>query len=295
MVVRQRKSGVPPIVLYSAAGGFIAMVTLIFSIRSVVISEPISVCSARYHRASVLPYRSNGRLLAPADIQARLGERDWGLQSNGRIVAASDTPAAAALEVALPAGGKAGGTIANPVSGLGFRWTPNFLRTATHVCLTYQVWLPNEFDFGRGGVLPGVFGGDPKGKPDNQGRHPHFAVRPKWLPAGRGGLQAVTAWEPRGIARDYLGFDFRMPRGSWVAVEQEVTLNAPGSANGVLRIWINGELRFNAQDIAYRHRADVGFTGIVADTHYAAPNTIEWHPAPKDARIRLTPFVVRWH
>ncbi len=294
MVVRKKNNGVPPVLLYSAAGAFAAVVTVIFAVRSVLIADPIEPCSKRYARASVMPYHSNGRLLTSADIQARLRERDWGLQTNGSIVAISGGPAPAALEVSLPAGGQDGGTVANPVSGLGFKWTPSFLRTASKACLSYHVWLPQEFEFGRGGALPGLFGGDPKAALDDRGMRAHFMVRPKWLADGRGGLHAVTAWEPRGIAREFDGYQFRMPRGAWVAVEQEVVLNTPGQQNGVLRIWIDGELRFNESAMAYRHRPDLGFTGIVADTHYVAESSLDWHPAPSAGRLRLSPFIVRW-
>lgn len=47
----------------------------------------------------------------------------------------------------------------NP-GGVDFHAYPLDLSTARNVSFEYAVWFPEDFDFGQGGVLPGLFGGD---------------------------------------------------------------------------------------------------------------------------------------
>lgn len=298
MVVRKH-SGLPPVVLYSAAGGFAAIVTLIFAARSVMIPDPVPTCEARYSHATVLPYSDRqGTPLTPADLQAKLLERDWGLEANTRIVKVSgvsvsgaDTPAA--LDIQFREGGAGGGTVANPVSGIGFKWMPSFLRKASSACLSYNVWLPADFRFGDGGVLPGLFGGNPNEASVN-GEKPFFAVRMQWLKKGRIALRSASPSSPRGYTDGLGERGGTWPRGRWVPVTQEVILNAPGKANGTLRIWVDDELRLDRKNVAFRNDASYGLTGVWADTHFVPPGGQGWQAAPAGTHIRLSPFVVRW-
>ena len=46
-----------------------------------------------------------------------------------------------------------------PVGGLGFYADPLDLSTAKTVTLSYQVYFPSNFNFVKGGKLPGLFAG----------------------------------------------------------------------------------------------------------------------------------------
>ena len=39
------------------------------------------------------------------------------------------------------------------------------------------------------------------------------------------------------------------PANRWVDLEQEVVLNEPGKANGIVRLWVNDELRVDAKGL----------------------------------------------
>lgn len=294
MVVRQKKDGIPPVVLYCAAGGLVAFVGLVFAVRSVVIKEPTAHCSARYARANVLPYSTrDGKLRQMLDIQAQLLERDWGLDQNGRLIKVAGAPQPAALEVQMPSGGSAGGTIANPVSGVGFKWMPDFLRTSTSACVTYDIWVPKDFPVARGGVLPGFFGGNARAAVKDA-RQPFFAVRLRWLENGAIGYHYVASGRRRAVQRALKDGRLKLPRGRWVSFAEEVTLNMPGKNDGALRIWVDGELQLEVEKLSFRKDKEAGFTGVWADTHFVRPGSVEWAPAPKSTRLRMTPLIVRW-
>lgn len=50
---------------------------------------------------------------------------------------------------------------ASPVGGTGFYATPIDLSTAKTVSLEYKLFFPADFQFNKGGKLPGLIGGHP--------------------------------------------------------------------------------------------------------------------------------------
>ncbi|MEK8174656.1 polysaccharide lyase [Streptomyces sp. M19] len=92
--------------------------------------------------------------------------------------------------------------------------------------LRYYLRFANDFDFVKGGKLPGLYGGRVTG-----GRHiPNgengLSTRYMWRSGGRG---EVYAYLPTSIAHGTsLGRgDWQWPVGRWTCVEQAVTLNTP--------------------------------------------------------------------
>lgn len=294
MVVKTNSAGIPPVLLYSLAGGFVAAVTLVFAARSVLISPEVPQCSARYAHAHTLPYSNTGGApLRPIDLQSRLMERDWGLDVNSRFTMVRGAPEPVAMEVALPAGGAGGGTVENPVSGVGFKWTPGFIKKARKACLSYSVALPAGFQFASGGVLPSLYGGHPNAAFEG-GRRQLFAPRLKWLEDGKVSVRFVNPSSSRDLSIMPNDQWFRVPVGQWVSVEQEVILNTPGKRDGVLRLWMDGNLLIEQGGLDFRSEPDTGFAGVWADTHYTAARSLDWAAAPSDARIQMTPMIVRW-
>ena len=294
MVVKVKKSGIPPVLFYSIGGGFAAIVTVIFAARSVLVPDHAPGCSQRYQNANTLPYAvSSGQPMTSLQLQSRLMELDWGLRDNANFTKVSAGPGGVAMEVALPKGGNAGGTVTNPVSGVGFKWTPRFLRKAARACVSYNIWMPVAFKFGSGGVLPGLYGGNPMAATQS-GRKPYFATRMKWYSNGKIGVRYFGDTRVRGI--DLVTNDpwFKLPRGRWVSLEQEIVLNTPGKQNGVLRVWVDGELKVEKGGLEYRDEDAIGFDGVWATTHYAGRGSVEWAPSPTNTSMLVTPMVVHW-
>lgn len=46
-----------------------------------------------------------------------------------------------------------------------------------------------------------------------------------------------------------------IPRGAWVCIESEQTLNDPGSANGIIRTWVGEKLTAEYTNVVYRNSA----------------------------------------
>lgn len=56
--------------------------------------------------------------------------------------------------------------------------------------------------------------------------------------------------------------------GSWNTLTQYVKLNEPGSENGAIQVWWNGNLVIDAEDIAIRDFTDSTFTGVHFQTFF---------------------------
>jgi hypothetical protein len=115
----------------------------------------------------------------------------------------------------------------------------------------------------------------------------------RWLGDGKVAVQPVVANEaqskPLPVDPNWL----TLSRGKWIDVEQEVVLNDPGKANGRIRVWIDGKLHYDAGNLTLRASDDVRVSGVIADTHYG-DKAMAWQAAPKDARVEISPFLLRW-
>jgi hypothetical protein len=238
-------------------------------------------CSERYPAPIRFALQTaTGKALTAIELQARAGLRDVGVIDNATVVAVNDGPSPDALEVKLrnlPGGDD---TSAKARNGIEFRWSPPGLN-GTATCLSYSVWLPEKFDFGRGGFLPGVFGGEP-GTVREQAASDLLTVALEWSDEGK---PSLTAAFEGGERLRLSGAGTPMATGRWTKVEQEVVLNDPGQKNGTLRLWLDGELIAENQRVELRKDDKVMLTGVLAAIGYE-------RTPPPDSMLRLSPIEI---
>lgn len=271
------------LVVFNAAAGLVGVAAVAFAVRSM-LPSPTPPCSDRYHTAMNFALEQDGALLTPSVLQGRLGGRDVGLTHNVAIARLDKGPVPVAMAVDLRPGAPGSSTTEG---GLRFPWEPRALQGKEAVCLSYQVMLPSDFEAGAGGALPGIRGVDRTDEARDA-----FLVRPAWRRDAKGGADQVVGAEQR--ARSLESEGFSLPRGRWVRLEQEVVLNAPGRRNGVYRTWADGALVVDRTDLDLRPAPGgaVSVAGVAASVLYgneAAPARI-----PRDTRIWLSPFEIRW-
>lgn len=240
-------------------------------------------CSTRYPAPMRFALRSDqGTLLSPIELQARTGLSEWGVMSNANVIA--DGPGGAALQVALEPVPDREPTRTQRANGIGFTWLPTGPEQASAACLSYSIWLPNDFEFAFGGVLPGIFGGTPAALMTPEANEGRFGMRPEWRALG---LMALY------VARTGLGYKelnqrkFAIERGRWLHLEQELVLNAPGKTNGIVRLWVDGRLKAEDTGLALRNRPEVMIAGVNADIGYLR------QPA-KPGSVRISAFELAW-
>ncbi|KAJ7017896.1 polysaccharide lyase family 14 protein [Mycena alexandri] len=128
---------------------------------------------------------------------------------------------------------------------------------ATHVILSYRMTLQNDWEWVKGGKLPGIFGGEGDSSyactgGRQQERSKCFNVRPMWRSKGVGELYTYIPMTPTNRERllavppsskenaDYgfsvgrNAFNLNMAIGKWVSLAFRVKLNSIGSEDGAI-------------------------------------------------------------
>lgn len=273
--------------LLNGAVGLIAVASVLTMGRSMFVREEIESCRARYPSAVQWSLqRDDGQLLTTPDLQARLGATDWGLMERVKVVKADHT-SGSALAVDLSSKGARQAASPAQSNGAGFEWAPQSAGPVAAACASYAFKLDREFDFATGGRLPGLIGG-PTGS--DRTTPEAFAVRVAWDENGQIDLhtQLPTATSSRALANERDAVE--LPRGRWVSVDQEVILNTPGRHDGIVRVWVDGRLRFENQKANLRTDAAAAVRGVLAEVAYAR------QPAARDGAspVLVTPFEYRW-
>jgi hypothetical protein len=68
--------------------------------------------------------------------------------------------------------------------------------------------------------------------------------------------------------------------GQWDALKLYVRLNDPGLANGVVRLWVNDELKISYTDVDIRRNTSYGMNKLIISTYTTGDggsNGVQWH------------------
>ncbi len=155
--------------------------------------------------------------------------------------------------------------------------------------LSYYLRFSENFDFVKGGKLPGLFGGSV-----NTGGA---------IPDGTNGFSTRFMWRRRGAGEVYaylpssVGHGTSLGRGNWHFqpgvwhhLEQEVILNQPGQANGEIRVWLDGTQVLNKEGLIFRTTAQLKLEGILFSTFFGGGDS-SW-ATPQDVHIDFARFSV---
>lgn len=135
------------------------------------------------------------------------------------------------------------GEIGPQNGGAGWRFP---IGTHREVELKYTFLLAKDFDFVKGGKLPGLCGGPENvsgGRPANGTNG--FSARLMWRKDGRGEAYVYHKNQPEAYGESFpFPGDFRFPTDTPVRVRMRLAMNTPGKRDGSLRVWIKtGDLQ----------------------------------------------------
>ena len=246
---------------------------------------PLAPCSLRYATVS--------RIVLPAGVAADVAiraafhpTRVWGLAENVRIVTA-ESSGGAVLAVRYPKGSIAPSSDA-PRGGAGFVSRAGMAQAVEAACLSYRLRFASGFAFGRGGKLPGLYGGN--GPVGGAVADAGFSARLMWRQNGDGELYAYLPDSTTRHGRSLGRGNWRFPSGRWVTVEEEIVLNDPDLANGIARIWIAGALRFEARGLVLRRDPAVQIEGLMFSTFFGGRDP-SW-ASPQDQEALFADFAL---
>ena len=266
-------------ILLNGAVAVIAVASVVTMGRSIIGTDP-ETCRVRYDNAVQRSLqRDDGQLLTASDLQARLGATDWGLTERINVVKVDHGPGSAlAVDLAVQRG-------ATTSPSAGFEWMPQSAGPVAAACVSYAFKLDREFDFAAGGRLPGLLGG-PSGS--DRKAPDAFSARLAWDDKGQLDIIGHAPEGPTRLRNESNASE--LPRGRWVMVDQEVVVNTPGRSDGILRVWLDGKLRFENRGVAFRTGAGSAVRGVLAEVAYARQPKASDNAAP----VLLTPFEYRW-
>jgi hypothetical protein len=235
-------------------------------------------CADRYTQRQKIDFRE---ILAKGSAVSNV----WG-RENMQLVGDPRGADAAWLSVRYPQGSVNPGAEDTPVGGAGFRFA---LRRGTNeACLTYRVRFPPDFEFAKGGKLPGLYGGDaPRGctAPDNR---KGFSARLMWRADGAGELYLYHPGQTASCGESIDRGAWTFARGVWTVIAEQVVMNSPGQSNGTVRVWIDGQMKIEARNLLLRDTADVAVGGLLFSTFFGGSDS-SW-ASPKDQSAEFKDF-----
>jgi hypothetical protein len=174
----------------------------------------------------------------------------------------------------------------------GAQWKMSTGRYDELACAYYVRFAP-DFDFVKGGKLPGLAGGAA-----NTGGH---------KPTGRDGWSARMMWRGGGSVVQYVyhvdqpteyGEDFPwnlggqrgFRPGTWHRVEHHVVMNHPGERDGIVQGWFDGALALDKRDIRFRDVDSFAIDAFYFSTFFGGDDP-SWAPA-KDERVDFDVFAI---
>lgn len=203
----------------------------------------------------------------------------WGMGSTAQVIADPSRKFSKVLRVCYPAGSTSPAGVSdygNPSGGAQF-YADLGLPPRDSMYLRYYVKFSNNFEFVKGGKLPGLFGGTNV----SGGRVPDgtngFSTRLMWRQGGKGEVYAYLPTSTHfgtSIGRGR----WRFQPGKWHLLEQLVVLNKPKEKDGVVKCWFDGELVLNVTQLSFRTTSSLKIEGIFFSTFFGGADRT-WAPS----------------
>ncbi|KAK7037583.1 hypothetical protein VNI00_011075 [Paramarasmius palmivorus] len=206
----------------------------------------------------------------PAEANARLFmEGTQYAQSFLEVLEEDDSSGSSVLQVLYPEGSI--NPANSPRGGAQFYASPLDITNATNVTFTYSILFPEDFDFVKGGKLPGLYGGR-TGCSGGDAAVTCFSTRLMWRAGGQGELYLYSPKDKQtkdlcddnhSVCDAAYGLSigrgsFKFAPGKWTRLSQTVTLNTPGEQDGSFTLDVDGEQVIDRKDVFYRDNLGYG-------------------------------------
>jgi hypothetical protein len=217
-------------------------------------------------------------------------EGSWGLQ-NLQVIADPSHRFSQVIRVRYPAGSASPSASRRqnaPMGGAQF-YADLGIAPQNALRLSYDIRFSDNFNFVKGGKLPGLFGGAGNSGGDIPNGSDGFSARLMWRRHGDG---EVYAYLP--TSHDYgtsIGRgSWQFQPGVWHHIEQEVLLNHPGLQDGRIRVWFDGRQVLTVDNLTFRTTSTLQINGLFFSTFFGG-NDSSW-ATPEDVYIDFANFSV---
>jgi len=185
------------------------------------------------------------------------------------------------------------GSFGSSAANGGVQWPLAFSQGYDSLWLQYRFRFgEKEFEWVKGGKLPGLYGGQRPGG---------GVVSGGYVPNGRDGFSARLMWQQAGRLMLYLyhlgqkgrygdnmplrhadGRQFAARPGRWYTLTQQIVLNRADRSTDIIRIWIDEELVLEHTGLLLRKTDSIHIDGLYFSNFYGG-NDSSWAPASENA------------
>ena len=172
--------------------------------------------------------------------------------------------------------------------------------------LSYRMRFGDNFDFVRGGKLPGLAGGAANSGGDIPNGTDGWSARMMWRTEGSGGsttnndqaqfVQYVYHKDMPGTSGHDQKWDDGTPgwqaidSGVWYNVQHRVVMNTPGQDDGIIQAWLDGEMVLDVQNIHFRDTASLKIDLLYFSTFFGG-SSAPWETT-KEEQVLYDDFIV---
>lgn len=236
----------------------------------------LALCCCTAVAESSLPLRIDFSLLPDGPVSVHtLRQHVTGLKwskihERSKVLQANAEPTSKYLRMDYPAGG-----VGPQQSGGQFLVG---LPPSEELWLTYELRFDQNFDFRKGGKLPGLTSGGSKytgGTIPSKGQG--WSARYMWKADGKAIVYLYTVDMPSkwGESLPLEGVQFQPQR--WHRLTQRIRLNSGDAFNGILEVWFDEMLVLQRDDIRFR-LGDKGRIDSFYFSTFHGGNTPDWAP-----------------
>lgn len=169
-------------------------------------------------------------------------------------------------------------------------WKPQLGTGLQSLYYSYWLKLPENFNFVRGGKLPGIGSQNANtgGKKPN-GRD-GWSIRAMWNQQGHLGQYVYHMDQPKPFG-EFLQWDAPpLQKGRWHHIKTFVRLNAAGKNNGQITTWLNGNKVLDKRDLRFRLGNDLAIERLLFAIFYGGTGP-SWAP-PHDMHLYVDDFTL---
>ena len=214
--------------------------------------------------------------LSEAELEAEGGTMDWmSLNNNSYVV--DDIEHNNSLKIKYPAGhvgpdGSSGGP-----SGSQFI---KYLPSSNEYVLDYYVKFDDNFEFVKGGKLPGLTSGGGSWTGGNRPTNGQgFSARYMWVQNGKM-LLYFYYWDMKDAFEWEFPLGVNFEKGKWHRLTQRIKLNTTNikdQADGILQVFVDGEQVIYRDNIRYMNVNGSGIDTFYFSTFYGGSSS-SWAP-----------------
>ena len=166
----------------------------------------------------------------------------------------------------------------------GAQWLMPFENNKqyTDLVCTYYIKFGEDFDWRRGGKLPGLTGGKSTATGGTRANGSNgWSARIMWRSDGKIEQYAYHMDQKTKFGDYWIwkkkGQDVKLETDKWYQFKTRIKMNDPGKANGICESWLDGEKVLGKYDIRWRDTDDLKIDTFYFSTFYGGANS-SWAP-----------------